>query len=76
MSRPRRIEYINAYYHVMNRGAGRRKIFNSDEERLLFLTLIADAHIQFKIEIHSYCLMTKNHYRLMEYTLNAIIALI
>jgi hypothetical protein len=47
MSRPQRIEYPNAYYHVMNRGAGRRKIFNSDQERTLFLSIISDAHLQF-----------------------------
>jgi len=64
MSRPQRIEYANAYYHVMNRGAGRRKIFNNDQDRSLFLAIIADAHIQYNIEIHSYCLMT-NHYHLL-----------
>jgi len=64
MSRPQRIEYPNAYYHVMNRGAGSRKIFNNDEERVLFLAIIAEAHIQYNIEIHSYCLMS-NHYHLL-----------
>ena len=64
MSRPQRIEYANAYYHVMNRGAGRRRIFNNDQERAHFLTIISDAHIQFNIGIHSYCLMP-NHYHLL-----------
>jgi len=64
MSRPQRIEYANAFYHVMNRGAGRRKIFNNDQERALFLTVISEAQVQFNIEIHSYCLMT-NHYHLL-----------
>ncbi|GMQ91663.1 MAG: hypothetical protein BMS9Abin11_0974 [Gammaproteobacteria bacterium] len=27
MPRPLRIEYENAYYHVMNRGAGRKPLF-------------------------------------------------
>jgi len=64
MSRPQGIEYVNAYYHVMNRGAGRRKIFNNAPERKLFLTIISEAHIQFNIETHSYCLKT-NHYHLL-----------
>ncbi|KTD23522.1 chromosomal replication initiation protein [Legionella lansingensis] len=64
MSRPQRIEYENAFYHVMNRGAGRRKIFNNDQERTLFLSIISEAHLQFNIEIHAYCLMT-NHYHLL-----------
>ena len=30
MSRPLRIEFKGAYYHVMNRGAGRQAIFPCD----------------------------------------------
>lgn len=64
MSRPLRINYANAFYHVMNRGAGRRTIFNTEEERKIFLNLLSEAHIQFAIQIHAYCLMT-NHYHLL-----------
>ena len=64
MSRPLRIEYANAYYHVMNRGAGRKTIFNSEEEKKQFLLLLSVAHTQFNIQIHAYCLMT-NHYHLL-----------
>lgn len=64
MSRPLRIEYANAYYHVMNRGAGHQNIFNSEQECILFLDIISDAHRQYNIEIHAYCLMT-NHYHLL-----------
>ena len=31
MPRPRRIEYENAYYHVMNRGRDRQNIFRNEE---------------------------------------------
>ena len=64
MSRPLRIEYANAFYHVMNRGAGRRAIFNTEDEQELFLSLLSEAHSQYNIEVHSYCLMT-NHYHLL-----------
>ena len=41
-SRPLRIEYVNAFYHVMNRGAGRRPIFNTEDEQELFLALLSE----------------------------------
>ena len=41
MSRPLRIEYPNACYHVINRGDNRREIFNSSEDYTLFLDKLA-----------------------------------
>ena len=64
MSRPQRIEFENAYYHVMNRGAGRCDIFHDVLDREQFLSIVYDAHKQFGIEIHAYCLMD-NHYHLL-----------
>lgn len=61
MSRPLRILYENAYYHVMNRGAGRRLIFHDDMDYEVFLITLEEAKRQFGIEIHAYCLMG-NHY--------------
>lgn len=64
MSRPQRIIYEDAYYHVMNRGAGRRKIFKDRMDREIFLQTLGEACHQFCIEIHAYCLMG-NHYHLL-----------
>ena len=64
MSRPLRINYENAFYHVMNRGTGRRDIFLDEEQHQLFLSTVAEASDQFGIEIHAYCLMS-NHYHLL-----------
>lgn len=64
MSRPLRIEYPDACYHVMNRGASHRTIFQDEEQRALFLALLEDMHTMFDIEIHAYCLMD-NHYHLL-----------
>ncbi len=64
MARPLRIEYPDAFYHVMNRGAGRQNIFRTLEDYNLFLDLIAIAQQKYEIEIHAYCLMT-NHYHLL-----------
>ena len=64
MPRPLRLEFPNAWYHVMNRGAGRKNIYKSAKHRQIFLDLLEDASQLFGIEIHAYCLMG-NHYHLL-----------
>ena len=44
MPRPLRIEYENAYYHVMNPGRGRQRIFHSDDYYNAFLDCLEQAH--------------------------------
>ena len=58
MSRPLRIEYENAFYHVMNRGIGRENTFLSDDDFKCFLYCIEQVSLCFNIEVHSYFLMT------------------
>ncbi len=67
MSRPLRIQYPGAWYHVMNRGAAHRDIFLSDKQRIVFLTLLEEITINYNVEIHAYCLMD-NHYHLLIHT--------
>jgi putative transposase len=67
MSRPLRIEFKNAWYHVMNRGASRGCIFKTDDHRNYFLELLADTSERFNADWHAYCLMD-NHYHLMLHT--------
>ena len=67
MTRPLRIEYPNAWYHVMNRGVARRKIFQSDAQREYFLSLLGETSRRFNADWHAYCLM-HNHYHLMVHT--------
>jgi len=64
MPRPIRIEYEDAYYHVMNRGRGRQKIFHSEEYYNAFLKTLEEAHQRFGIQVLCYCLMG-NHYHLL-----------
>ena len=40
MSRPLRIEYEGAWYHVMNRGRRREQVFTEDEDYLLFMEML------------------------------------
>lgn len=67
MARPLRIEFPGAWYHVMNRGAARRSVFNRDRHFLLFLDLLDETSRRFGIEVHAYCVM-KNHYHLIIHT--------
>lgn len=63
MSRPLRIEYPGAWYHVMNRGSARQEIFCDDTDCHLFFALLSEIHEKYGIEVHAYCLMN-NHYHL------------
>lgn len=64
MARPLRIQFQNAWYHVMNRGTDRGSTFSEDSHYKLFLTVLEESTSRFGIEIHSYCLMN-NHYHLL-----------
>ena len=63
MPRLPRIE-IPGYYHIVNRGVERRKVFHSDEDFEYFLNLIIESSILHNVIIHNYCLMD-NHYHLL-----------
>ncbi len=67
MARPLRISYPGAWYHVMNRGAGRRAIFRTDKQRGMFLELLGDLYETYGVEIHAYCLLD-THYHLLLHT--------
>jgi len=64
MTRPLRIEFPGAIYHVTSRGNARRKIFLDDADREAFLTTLAWVVERFKWICHAYCLMD-NHFHLM-----------
>ena len=64
MSRPLRIEYPGAWYHVMNRGKRFEKIFTDDTDYEMFLELLKDASETWKVNIAAYCLMS-NHYHML-----------
>lgn len=64
MTRPLRIQYPNAWYHVMNRGRSRTKIFHAPEDYLAFIELLREASFLWKVKIAAYCLMS-NHYHLL-----------
>ena len=64
MSRPLRIEYPNAFYHITSRGNERQKIFKSNKDRERFIGYLESASERYQAIIHAYCLM-HNHYHIL-----------
>ena len=64
MVRPLRVEYNDAFYHVMSRGRARQYVFHGTAYYDAFIQCLAQAHQRFGIEIHAYCLMG-SHYHLL-----------
>lgn len=67
MSRPLRIEYPNAWYHVMNRGRRAERIFSDQDDYEMFIELLQEASESWRIRVSAYCLMP-NHYHLLVQT--------
>ena len=63
MTRPLRIEFAGAYYHITSRGNEQRKIFTGSQDREQFLLYLHSAYERFSALIQCYCLMD-NHYHL------------
>jgi putative transposase len=70
MSRPLRIEYHDAWYHVMNRGRRGDDLFLEEGDYLRFKTLMKESSDMWNVRICAYCLMP-NHYHLLVQTPNA-----
>lgn len=70
MSRPLRIQYPDAWYHVMNRGRRGEKIFETKEDYWSFVDLLEELDGVFYVKIAAYCLMS-NHYHLLLQTPDA-----
>ena len=66
MSRPLRIEYSGAIYHIISRGNDQRSIFGDSKSYQKFLNYLEKAKDKFGIVIHAYCLMDNHYHLLME----------
>ena len=67
MSRPLRIEFPGAVYHVTSRGDRREPIYRDDVDRQCHLDVLAAALARFDADALAYCLMG-NHFHLVVQT--------
>lgn len=73
MARPLRIEYPDAWYHIMNRGRRSETIFADKRDYAGFIELLKDTVEMWNLRIAAYCLMP-NHYHLLAQTPDANIS--
>ena len=64
MPRSSRIVIEGCAHHVTQRGNNREDVFFVDDDRRVFLTLLADASERYNLVVDGYCLMT-NHVHLV-----------
>ncbi len=67
MSRPLRIEYPGAWYHVMNRGRRREDVFPLSSDYDAFLQIIRETVDAWGLKVSAYSLLP-NHYHLLVQT--------
>lgn len=64
MSRPLRIEFPGAWYHIMNRGRRGDEIFSAANDFEGFISILSESAELWNVKVAAYCLMT-NHYHLL-----------
>ncbi len=67
MSRPLRIEFPGANYHVTSRGDWREPIFEDDTDRAALLGVVEEGMRRYDAQALAYCLMD-NHYHFVLHT--------
>jgi putative transposase len=67
MSRPLRLEYPGAWYHVMNRGRRREDVFLARHDYEAFIQVLRETADAWNLKVSAYCLMS-NHYHLLVHT--------
>jgi putative transposase len=70
VARPLRIDLENGWYHVINRGLERRRIFQAAADFDRFIRVLGELPARFGVRVHAYALMP-NHYHLLIQTPNA-----
>lgn len=67
MSRPLRLAFPGAVYHVTSRGDRREAIYRDEHDRVQHLAVLAQSMERFDAKVLAYCLMG-NHYHLVLHT--------
>ncbi len=66
MSRPLRLEYPGAVWHVTSRGNDRREVFRDDADRERFLSILGRTVELFRWKLHAYVLMRDQYHLVLE----------
>ncbi len=74
MARPLRLEFPHAIYHVTARGNAQQDVYLDDDDREIFLDVLAEVVDRYTWICHAYCLMD-NHYHLLIETPKANLSL-
>jgi len=64
MSRPLRLQFPGAIYHLTSRGNARQAIYEDVRDREQFISILAHVVSRYGWRCHAYCLMD-NHYHLV-----------
>jgi putative transposase len=70
MTRPLRLEFPGALYHVTSRGDRQGRIYCDDVDRGAWLDILAKVCARHNLVVHSFCQMT-NHYHILVETADA-----
>lgn len=73
MTRPLRIEFDGALYHVTARGDRCDFIYQDDTDRRIWLAILAQVCLRFDFAVYAYCMMG-NHFHLLVETRKAHLA--
>lgn len=73
MTRPLRLEYAGALYHVTSRGNRRGAIYRDNKDRKTWLETLELVSERFNFTVHAFCQMT-NHYHMMVETVEGNLA--
>jgi len=66
MARKPRVEYENAFYHVIYRGNNQQKIYLDREDYRIFLKILKETKGKYFLRIHGYVLMKNHVHQLIE----------
>ena len=73
MTRPLRLEFAGALYHVTSRGDRREAIYKDDFDRIVWLEVLGSVCKRCNFVVHSFCQMN-NHYHLLIETVEGNLA--
>ena len=64
--RKRRLTFIGAFHHVMNRGINGMDVFPNDRLKGIFLNLVREKSRLLKIEIYAYCILDSHFHIVLQ----------